>query len=131
VIGETTKWVPVNNARITNIAYDASSVTVTAAGSSGEQFSVGGPWVVRPASHGMLGSAECRCREGGWCGWWCCRSCDMFGFVLVCVGGGVPTHCAQVWFYNSAAKTGSSVTCTFDESKTLVLTAPSNACWST
>ena len=40
VIGETTKWVPVNNARITNIAYDTTSVTVTAAGVNGEALTV-------------------------------------------------------------------------------------------
>jgi hypothetical protein len=41
VIGETVKWVPVNNARITSIAYSASSVTVTAAGVNGESLTVG------------------------------------------------------------------------------------------
>lgn len=40
MIGETTKWVPVNNARITSVAYDMSSVTVTAAGVSGEALTV-------------------------------------------------------------------------------------------
>ena len=41
VIGETAKWVPVNNARITDVSYDSSSVTVTAAGVHGETVSVG------------------------------------------------------------------------------------------
>lgn len=41
VIGETVKWVPVNNARITSIAYSANSVTVTAAGVNGESLTVG------------------------------------------------------------------------------------------
>ncbi len=41
VIGETVKWVPVNNARITFIAYSANSVTVTAAGVNGESLTVG------------------------------------------------------------------------------------------
>ena len=40
LIGETTKWVPVSNARITSVAYDMSSVTVTAAGVSGEALTV-------------------------------------------------------------------------------------------
>lgn len=40
VIGETVKWVPVNNARITSIAYSASSVTVTAAGVNGESLTL-------------------------------------------------------------------------------------------
>ena len=44
VIGETAKWVPVNNARITDVSYDSSSVTVTAAGVHGETVSVGGAW---------------------------------------------------------------------------------------
>jgi hypothetical protein len=40
VIGETAKWVPINNARITSISYSATSVTVTAAGVNGESLTV-------------------------------------------------------------------------------------------
>ena len=46
LIGETSKWIPVNPVRFSNFAYDATTVTVTLRGVQRESI------VVRASAHG-------------------------------------------------------------------------------
>ncbi len=73
MIGETSKWVPVNNARITSVAYDATSVTVVAAGVNGEALTVS-LWHLS---------------VWGGCGWWG-SACPSPGPCALMTGGGPP-----------------------------------------
>jgi hypothetical protein len=100
-LGERTKWVPVNNARVTDVTSEAvaggsATVTAKATGPPGETVSVSDAVSIR--------SAQCRILTAAVACWWCIAA-------------------AQLLFAKPSASKFATVTLTFDESETQLFEA--------